>query len=149
MLRLLVPSLPGSCRTFLIAAWNIPCGWNVGLTSAAKRLALMGVDLAILMETKITDDRCYPCFALWYKVLLSKATSHNQGGIALLRKVDHEGSKVKFVRIRTPNVLIFHLVTGNKPFYCTGICIPPPPLTQWGWETSKRHGKPALPGLSC
>ena len=51
----------------------------------ANGLAQMGVGLAILTETKVTDDR-HPCLASGYKILVSKVVSHNQGGIALLWK---------------------------------------------------------------
>ena len=69
----------GDSGTFLIATWNIRCGRNLGLASAAKGLAQMGVGAAILMEMKITDNR-YPKFSLGYKIIVSKATSHLQGG---------------------------------------------------------------------
>jgi hypothetical protein len=84
----------------------------------------MGVGLAILMEMMITDDR-YPHLASGYKVLLSKAASRNQGGIALLWKEDHEGFEVESARICTPNLLTFQLFTGDERFYCMGIYIPP------------------------
>ncbi len=38
----------GDSRTFLLATWNIRCGQNTGLTSAAKGLAQMGVNYAVL-----------------------------------------------------------------------------------------------------
>jgi hypothetical protein len=56
------PSLGGS-GAFALAAWNIRCERNAGLSSAAKGLAQMGVGLAVLTETKVTDD-CHPCLAL-------------------------------------------------------------------------------------
>jgi hypothetical protein len=56
------PSLPGGGRAFMLAAWNIHCGRNAGLSSAAKGLAQVGVGLAVLMETKLTDNR-YPRLA--------------------------------------------------------------------------------------
>ncbi len=46
----------GNSGTFLIVTWNIRCGQNLGLASAAKRLAQMGIGAAILTEMKITDD---------------------------------------------------------------------------------------------
>jgi hypothetical protein len=85
----------------------------------------MGVGLAVLRETKLTDGR-YTCRALGYKVLALKAVSHNQGGIALLWRDNHPGYEVELARIVTPNLLTFQLVTGNKRFYCMGIYIPPP-----------------------
>jgi hypothetical protein len=84
----------------------------------------MGVGLAVLTETKLTDDR-YTRLASGFKILASKATSHNQGGIALLWKENHPGYEVESARIVTPNLLMFQLVTGNERFYCMGICIPP------------------------
>jgi hypothetical protein len=69
----------GDIGTFSIATWNISCGQNLGLASAAKGLAQMGVEAAVLTEMKITDDR-YPKFSLGYKIIASKATSHLQGG---------------------------------------------------------------------
>ena len=80
--------------------------------------------MAILTEMKITDD-CYPHLALGYKVLLSKAVSRNQGGIALLWKEDHKGFEVESACICTPNLLTFQLVTGDEQFYCMGVYIPP------------------------
>ncbi len=56
----------------------------------------MGVGLAILTETKITDDR-YTRLALGYKILASKAASHNQGGIALLWRENQQGYEVESV----------------------------------------------------
>jgi hypothetical protein len=65
------------------AAWNISCRRQEGVSSVAKGLAQMGVRLAVLTETKVADN-CQICVVLGYKILLSKAASHNQGGIALL-----------------------------------------------------------------
>ena len=68
---------------FLIATWNIRCGQNLGLASTAKGLAQMGIGAAILTEMKITDD-WYPKLTSGYKVILSKAMTNKQGGIALV-----------------------------------------------------------------
>jgi len=108
----------------MLAAWNIRCGRNAGLTSAAKGLAQMGVGIAVVTETKITDDR-YTRLASGYKILASKAASHNQGGIALLWKENHQGFEVESAKILTPNLLTFQFVTGDERFYCMGIYLPP------------------------
>ena len=84
----------------------------------------MDVGLAVLTETKLTDDR-YTRLALGFKILVSKAMSHNQGGIALLWKENHPGYEVESARIATPNLLTFQLVTGDERFYCMGIYTPP------------------------
>ena len=100
----------------------------------------MGVGLAVVTETKITDVR-YTRLASGYKILASKAASHNQGGIALLWKENHRGFEVESAKIVTPNLLTFQLVTGNERFYCMGVYLPP--LTQWGWKTFGLPGKHA------
>ena len=94
------------------------------MASAAKGLAQMGVTVAALTEMKITDNR-YPYFLSGFKVLLSKAASRHQGGIALLWREGNQGVEVKAARILTPNLLTFQLVTGDERFYCMGVYIPP------------------------
>jgi hypothetical protein len=74
MLTSSAPPSSGGCGTFSFAAWNIRCGRNAGLASAAKGLAQMGVGVAVLMEVKITDD-CYPHLTSGFEALLSKAVN--------------------------------------------------------------------------
>jgi hypothetical protein len=119
MLISLAPPSLGGRGAFTLAAWNICCGRNVGLSSVAKGLAQMGVGLVVLMETKVIDDH-HPRLALGSKILALKAASHNQGGIALLWKENHGGYEVESARIVTPNHLMFQLVTGDAQFYCMG-----------------------------
>jgi hypothetical protein len=118
------PPSPGGGGAFTLAAWNIRCGRNAGLTSAAKGLAQMGVGIAVVTETKITDA-CYTRLTSGCKILASKAASHNQGGIALLWKKNHKGFEVESAKVLTPNLLTFQLVTGDERFYCMGVYIPP------------------------
>jgi hypothetical protein len=113
----------GDSGTFLIATWNIRCGQNLGLASAAKGLVQMGIGAAILTEMKLMDNR-YPKFTLGYKVIASKATSHKQGGVALVWKEGHSSFEVEAARIVTPNLLTFQLM-GYERFYVMGIYIPP------------------------
>jgi hypothetical protein len=120
----LVPLLPGGSRAFTFAAWNIRCRHNAGLSSAAKGLAKMGDGLAILTETKVTDN-CHPHLMSGYKNLASNAASHNQGGIALLWKENCGDYEVELAHIAMKNLLTFQLVTGNKQFYFMGVYIPP------------------------
>jgi hypothetical protein len=118
------PPSPGGSGAFTLAAWNICCERNGGLTSAAKGLAQMGVGLAVVTETKITDAH-YTRLASGYKILASRAASHNQGGIALLWKENHQGFEVESAKFLMPNLLTFLLVTGDERFYCMGVYIPP------------------------
>ncbi len=73
----------------------------------------MGVGLVVVMETKITDVR-HTRLTSGYKILTSRAASHNQGGIALLWKENHRWFEVESAKIVTPNLLTFLLVTGNE-----------------------------------
>ena len=84
----------------------------------------MGVGCCVITETKITDDR-YPKFISGYRVIALKATSPRQGGIALLWEEDHQEFEVEDVRVPTPNLLTFQLVTGGGRFFVMGVYIPP------------------------
>jgi hypothetical protein len=114
----------GDSGTFLLIMWNIRCGQNTGFTSAAKGLARMGVNCAISTKMKKMNNK-YPRCTLGFKVISLKATSHSQGGDALLWNEGHASFKVEAANIVTPNLLTFQLITGYKLFYVMGIFIPP------------------------
>jgi hypothetical protein len=84
----------------------------------------MGIGAVILTEMKIKDNR-YPKLTSGYKVILSKATTNKQGGIALVWKEGHSSFEVEAACMVTPNLLTFQLVTGYERFYVMGIYIPP------------------------
>jgi hypothetical protein len=84
----------------------------------------MGVNCAVLTKVKITNNK-YPRCASGFKVILSKATSHSQGGIFLLWNTGNASFEVEAAKIITPNLLTFQLVTGYERFYVMGIYIPP------------------------
>ena len=102
----------------------------------------MGIGAAVLTEMKIMDDR-YPKFSSGYKIIASKATSHSQGGVALVWKEGHDSFEVEAATVATPNLLTFQLVTGYERFYVMGIYIPPMILR--GWMRFGKHGKHAQP----
>jgi hypothetical protein len=124
MLVSLAPPLPGGRGTFSIATWNIRSGRGAGLTAAAKGLCHLGVGCAVLTETKLTNER-YPKLISGYQVILTKAASPQQGGVALLWRAEHQDFEVKAVNIISPNILMFQLVTGEDRFFVVGACIPP------------------------
>ncbi len=94
------------------------------MAAAAKGLAQMGVGCALLTEMKLTHDK-YPWYTSGYNVIALKATSHNQGGVALLWKEGDDLPGVEAARIVPPNLLTFQLVTDVERFYVMGIYIPP------------------------
>jgi hypothetical protein len=114
----------GDSRKFSIATWNIRCSQNHVLASVAKGFVLMGIGAAILIEIKVRDNQ-YPKLVLGYTVIALKATSHKQGGVALVWKEGHSFFKVEAACIVTPNLLTFQLVTGYERFYVMGIYNPP------------------------
>ncbi len=77
------PSQPEGSGTFSVATWIIRSGRRAGLVAAAKGLRHMGVGCAVLTETKLTDNR-HPKFIEGYHVIMLRATSPQQGGVALL-----------------------------------------------------------------
>ncbi len=98
----------------------------------------MGVGAAVLMEMKITDNG-YSKFSSGYKIIASKATSHSQGGVALVWKKGHDSFEVEAATVVTANHLTFQLITGYERFYVMGMYIPPNDTTgvdalQRAWE---------------
>ena len=62
------PSKPEGSGSFRMATWNIVDGRGGRMTQAAAGLAQMGVGLAVLMETKLVDNR-HPKTASGYAIM--------------------------------------------------------------------------------
>ena len=110
----------------------------------------MGIGAAVLTEMKITDNR-YPKFSSGYKIIASKATSHSQGGVALVWKEGHDSFEVEAATVVTANLLTFQLVTGYKRFHVMGIYIPPNHTTRvdvlrQAWEACPANCIPLVIG---
>ncbi len=121
------------------------------LAAVAKGLRQMGVGCVVLAETKLTNDR-YPRFVQGYHVIASRATSPQQGGIALLwRELENLGFLVEAVSIVSPNILTFQLVMGGVRFFVMGAYIPPADTTgvddlRDAWDKRPANCKPLLLG---
>ena len=48
------PSTPDGCGALSVATYNVRSGRNGGLESACRTMSHMGVDIAVLQETKLT-----------------------------------------------------------------------------------------------
>ncbi len=85
-------------------------------------------------------------------MIASRATSPQQGGIALLwRESENLGFLVETVSIVSPNVLTFQLVTGGVRFFVIGAYIPPADTTgvddlRDAWGKCPSNCKPLLLG---
>jgi hypothetical protein len=87
----------------------------------------MGVNLGILLETKLTGG-IYTRNLSGYSVVAFNAPSAHQGGIALFWRAN-KTYKVKDWRICGPNMLSFVIVMGSQRFYAVGCYIPPTNLS--------------------
>jgi hypothetical protein len=76
------PSQADGSRSIAVATYNNHSGRNGGLESALRVMEGMGVDLGILLETKVTNG-IYTQTLSGYSVATSNAPSAHQGGIAL------------------------------------------------------------------
>jgi hypothetical protein len=63
-----IPSGQKGSGTFRMAAWNIVNGRGGRLTQVAAGMAQIRIGLAVLMETKIVDDR-YPKATSGYTIM--------------------------------------------------------------------------------
>jgi hypothetical protein len=115
----------------------------VRLKQAAAGLAQMGIELAIMTETKFVDDR-YPKTAAGYTIMCSKAASCAQGGVALMWKENNLKFEVELVLFHGPNTLTFQLTTGDERFWIVGTYIPP--NCTRGVEDTQRAAEACLAG---
>ncbi len=118
--------------------------------AVAKGLRQMGIGCTVLTKTKLTNNQ-YPKHVGGYHVIASKATSPQQGGIALLWTAKHWDFEVEGVKIASPNVLMFQLVTGGVQFFVMGEYILPADKSgvdtlRAAWANCPTNCKPLLLG---
>eukprot|EP00957_Ditylum_brightwellii_P093064 7086099-Ditylum_brightwellii.AAC.1 len=100
------PAETAGSGTFTIATWNIRDGRGGGLVTACRALDQMGVDIAILQETKLTADAIYTRTADGYSIGASAARSGHQGGVALVSR-ESEAYELEETKFWGSNVLSF------------------------------------------
>jgi hypothetical protein len=77
-----MPSRADGSGSIAVAMYNIHSGCNGGLESALRAMEGMGIDLGILLETKVTDG-IYTQKSSGYLVTALNAPSAHRGEIAL------------------------------------------------------------------
>jgi exonuclease III len=106
-----------------IATFNIRSGRGERLIAALRALEQLNVDVGLLTEVKLTDER-YTRHSFGYEVAATTAVHHSQGGVALCWR-DTEVSQVEGVHRHGPNVISCELVTGGRRWLVIGAYIPP------------------------
>jgi hypothetical protein len=118
-----LPSQPDGIGSILFASFDIQSGRNGGLEGALRAMDHLGVDIGILLETKLTGG-IYTRYSSGYSVLALTATSVRQGGIALFWR-GNNSYKVEEMQIGGVNVISLHLMMGAVQFFVVGCYIPP------------------------
>ena len=105
-----------------ICTLNIQHAGNAKLETATRALDQMGVDVAILTETKLPKYNTIKSSG--YDITHTAARSNSIGGAALcVRK--SPWFHVESTKAHGHNVISTHLVTGRKRWLLIGIYIPP------------------------
>jgi exonuclease III len=111
---------------------NIRSRRNANLDCALRGCKLMGMDIVVLTETKIVDER-YTCFSQGYEIHASKAISTSQGGVALaIRKDRGQTWDVEDLTVEWGNIIGCTLVSGQWQKWLIGVYLPP---SQFGGGT--------------
>jgi exonuclease III len=105
-----------------ICTFNIQHGAGARLEQAARCLKTMGIDMAILTETKLQGIHTTQCEG--YEITATIAKSRFQGGIALCTRKSSR-FHVEGTRTWGPNVISTTLVSGRKKWKVVGAYIPP------------------------
>ena len=87
----------------------------------------MGVDFAVLQETKITGG-IYTRRTSGYDVVATDAKGTTSGGVALIWREGHDLFEVEEVRVRSANVVSCELVTAAARWFVVGYYNPPSDL---------------------
>jgi hypothetical protein len=110
-------------RRIWIATFNIRNGRQGNLESALRALMKMNVDIGLLEETKIKDEK-YKKKSFGYNVIATRAESVFEGGITLVYRSSPFWT-IESIRLYNPNSISFELITGIRRYACVGVYIPP------------------------
>ena len=96
---------------------------NIGTELELLRLAQGEVDCGVIQETKLTDG-VYTRKSSGFRVTAKAVLSDHSGGVAILyRKAGH--FVIEELRLHSPNVISFQMVTGRHRWHVVGFYIAP------------------------
>ena len=110
-----------------LGLYNIRDGHNSALAIAARSFQQGRYDVVIAVETKISNE-IYPKTMLGYHITCSKASTNNQGGVALFVRDAPKEFHIESTRFHGPNVLSCILVQGDSRMPIVGAYLPPSTL---------------------
>ncbi len=143
------PSRPDGSGSILFASFNIQNGHNGGLEGALRAMNQLGVDIGILLKTKLPGG-IYTRYSSGYSVLALTATSVRQGGIALFWR-GNNSYEVKETQNWGANVISLQLRMDNVQFFVVRCYIPPSDLetltdVERAWQACPTGAHPLLVG---
>jgi exonuclease III len=108
-----------------LGTFNVRSGRNGNLESCLRGLDLLLLDVVVLTETKLHDDK-FTKMSSGYEIFATHARSTSQGGVALaIRKERGKRWDAEQLQRHGPNVIAFTLVSGKRRTRIIGIYLPP------------------------
>ena len=107
-----------------IGTLNVRSCQGGNLEATLKNLQKMQVDVAVLTETKLTNDK-HTVFHDGYSVCASKARRSLQGGVALIFTRSDPRFDMTLFRCWGPDVVSIQMTSGLKTWLIVGVYIPP------------------------
>lgn len=105
-----------------IGTWNIVDGRGNRLELACNRLKRIGVDIAIITETKLNGYHSTSAYG--YSIVATKCENQHQGGVALLYRPSQDWH-IENERAFGPNVMKATLVHEDRRTTIIGVYFPP------------------------
>jgi exonuclease III len=112
-----------------IGTLNVHSGRNANLDCALRGSHILGIDIIVLTETKIDDEK-YTRYSHAYEIHATKAVSKSQGGVALaIRKDRGKEWDVEDLSVNSANVIGCTLVSGPIRKRLIGVYLLPSEFT--------------------
>lgn len=114
---------PETRKHLKISSFNMQSARGFRLVTMLRELERMKMDLALLTETRLTDD-IYTRSAYGFQVSATCATTPHKGGVAFAWR-DNSCWQLEGVHHHRPNVISAVIVSGRKKVLTVGVYLPP------------------------